>query len=128
MADCVFCKIARGEVSAYKVYEDDSVLAFLDAQPINLGHTLVIPKNHSDEFQDMGEDLYDHVMHTAHQVARKIKSTLAPPRVGLWVHGFEVPHTHIHVVPLLDASDIRAKKEKSPDEKQMLEIADKLKE
>lgn len=128
MDDCIFCKISQGEVPVHKVYEDDSILAFLDAQPINPGHTLVIPKNHNNEFQDMSEDLYDHLMHTVHQVARKIKGTLAPPRVGLWVHGFEVPHTHVHVVPLLDASDIRAKRDTKPNEKRMSEIADKLRE
>ena len=125
--DCAFCKIGRGETAVHKVYEDESVLGFLDSQPINPGHTLVIPKNHVDEFQDMSEDLYEHVMSVAQIVARKIKGKLSPPRVGLWVHGFEIPHAHIHVVPLNAPSDISAKRANNYDDGELAAIAAKLK-
>lgn len=125
--DCVFCKIAVGEIESHKVYEDESVLAFLDANPINPGHTLVIPKNHVDEFQDMSEDLYSHVMDVVQIVARKIKEVLTPPRVGLWVEGFEVPHAHIHTFPLNAPSDISVKRRGKLSDKEMADIANRLK-
>lgn len=103
--DCIFCKIVAGEIPAHKVYEDADVLAFLDVRPVNPGHTLVIPKEHTEFFEDMGSERYQNVMNVVHMLARKIKKEFNPARVGLMVWGFEVPHTHVHVVPLKQSED-----------------------
>ncbi len=107
---CIFCKIIRGEIPAAKVYEDDSVLAFLDIHPVREGHTLVIPKAHVPEFQDIADEAYEDVMSAAKQVARALRGTTAAERVGLAIVGFDVPHAHVHVIPLHDAEDITSKK------------------
>jgi histidine triad (HIT) family protein len=103
--DCIFCKIAAGEIPSYKVYEDDDVVAFLDLHPVNPGHTLVVPKEHVEFFEDMGGERYQNVMNVVQLIARKIKTELKPVRVGLMIWGFEVPHAHVHVVPLNKAED-----------------------
>lgn len=110
MEDCIFCKIVAGEIPALKVYEDDHVLAFLDISPVNEGHTLVIPKTHIPEFQDVESALYIEVMKVAQKLAKALKNSVPAKRVGLAVVGFDVPHTHIHVIPLTDIHDITSEK------------------
>ena len=126
MEGCAFCQIAAKQKNAEVVYEDEDVIAFLDAHPINPGHTLVIPKKHIEEFQEMSGDLYGHLMNVVQLMARQIKNNLKPARVGLWVHGFEVPHTHVHVVPLNQADDIRPKGTLDLSEAEHAEIAQKI--
>lgn len=126
MEDCVFCQIAQGKKAAVKVYEDESVLAFLDRQPINPGHILVIPKTHVEELYEMGEELYNHTMTVVQRMARELKTKFSPPRVGLWVHGFEVPHAHIHVVPLHKPDDISANRGQLANDQELAEIAKQL--
>ena len=133
MADCIFCKIIKGEIPAHKVYEDKSVLAFLDIHPLNPGHIIITPKNHVDEWQDMSEDLFDHVMEAAQRLGRTLKIKLKPARVGFWVEGFEVAHAHIHVSPLQNANDFSTKRTKAemqaePDNNALAAIAKKLTE
>ncbi len=128
MNDCVFCRIAANKMSVHKIYEDDGTIAFLDVNPISLGHTLVIPKNHATEFQDMSEDLYEHVMSVVQRVARRMKQQLNPQRVGLWIEGFEVPHAHIHVFPLENSGSISARRMDKPSDEEMAKTAAKLRE
>ena len=103
---CVFCKIVVGEVPAQKVYENDQVLAFLDIEPVNPGHILVIPKTHVDELQNVEEEQYLEVMKATRILSRRLKERLHPERVGLMVHGFDVHHAHVHLIPMLDRHDI----------------------
>ena len=110
MEDCLFCKIVAGDIPCHQVYEDEHVLAFLDIHPINPGHTLVVPRQHVDEFQDMETTLYTHVFTVVQELAQHIKNTLSPPRVGLVVEGFDVNHVHVHVIPLQDINDFRSKR------------------
>lgn len=104
--DCIFCKIVAGELPSSKVYEDDDTLVLMNIHPVNPGHVLVIPKTHVDHFDDMGGDLYAHVMSVVQKISRAVKKTLQPKRVGLMVQGFEVSHAHVHVIPLNDPHDI----------------------
>lgn len=127
MEDCIFCKIAKGEIPAHKVYEDESVLAFLDNRPVNAGHTLVIPKSHTDELQDMSEDLYDHVMQIVHRISRSVKAVAKPERVGLMVYGYGVRHAHVHVIPLHGHADMPQPTQTSPTSEELKSIAEKLK-
>ncbi|MCF7833915.1 MAG: HIT domain-containing protein [Candidatus Pacebacteria bacterium] len=110
MQDCIFCKIINGEIPAYKVYEDESTLAFLDINPINKGHVLVIPKKHEPEFQDLEDLQYTSLMSTVKKISLLIKEKIKPKRVGVMVAGWDVPHTHIHVVPMNDTTDITSKR------------------
>lgn len=106
MLDCIFCKIICGDIPAAKVYEDDTVLAFLDIHPVREGHTLVIPKQHLPEFQEMESPLYGAVMGVVKNIARALRKSTAATRVGMSVVGFDVPHAHVHVIPLYEIDDI----------------------
>lgn len=97
---CVFCKIIDGEIPSHKVYEDDDVFAFLDISPINEGHTLVIPKSHTDSLWDLDEDSYSKVMSVVKKLSAAVNTALQPARVGMNLEGFDVAHAHVHVVPL----------------------------
>lgn len=110
MQECIFCQIVAGKIPSAKVYEDDDILAFLNIEAINPGHTLVIPKKHLEEFQDLEGANYSKLMGAVQKVAKSLKKTYRPFRVGLMVQGFEVAHGHIHVVPLHEATDITSKK------------------
>ncbi|MEX0932164.1 MAG: HIT family protein [Candidatus Saccharimonadales bacterium] len=99
MEDCLFCKIVKGEVSAVKLYETENTLAFMDVRPVADGHVLVIPKEHYEEFHQVEGAQYSNLMQQVQKVAKSIKKTYSPPRVGVIVHGFAVPHAHIHVFP-----------------------------
>ena len=106
MNDCIFCKIVKKEIPAYVIYEDDSTLAFLDINPINTGHTLVIPKAHIPDFWELDRNIYLHIQSIAQNISNKIIKNLNPKRVGMLIAGWDVPHTHIHVVPLNNIDDL----------------------
>lgn len=103
---CTFCKIAQGTIPAFKLYEDDLCLAFLDRQPVREGHAMVIPKAHIDHFSDLDGRLSTHILAISQRLARKMHDVLKPLRVGYVVSGFGVPHAHFHVIPLWDLHDI----------------------
>lgn len=102
----VFSKIVAGEIPCYRVAEDENFLAFLDINPLVEGHTLVIPKKEVDYIFDLDSDTYSGLMVFARKVAKAIKSTIDCKRVGVAVLGMEVPHAHIHLVPLRKESDL----------------------
>lgn len=106
MTDCVFCKIANHTEPAWIVYEDDTVIAFLDRRQIRPGHTMVIPKQHIDHFADVPDDLAAHIAIVGNKIARQMYKTLAPQRVGVVVSGYGVAHAHYHVIPLYHPHDI----------------------
>ena len=110
MDSCIFCKIANGEVPAAKVYEDDRVIAFLDMHPMTEGHTLVVPKAHSEEFIEMEDEDATAVALAMKKVGVLIKKTFNPPRVGILTKGFDVSHTHVQLFPMMDGHDIVAAK------------------
>ncbi len=96
----VFSKIIRGEIPCYKVAEDERHFAFLDVNPIAEGHTLVVPKKEIDYFFDLPESYLQSTMSFAKKVAKGIDKSLKPLRTGVIVQGLEVPHAHVHLVPL----------------------------
>lgn len=105
---CVFCAIRDGREPASVVFEDDGVLAFMDIRPIRSGQLLVIPKDHVDHFTDLDDDVAAAVFLHGQRLARVLRATLEPKRVGMIVHGFGVPHAHLVVVPLEHPWDITA--------------------
>ena len=107
--NCPFCQIAENKVTAQKVYEDEYSVAFLDIHPIREGHLLVIPKKHEADFYMLGDNDYAHLMETVKEMAALVDKTLHPHKVGIIIAGWDVPHTHIHVVPMHDYHDITSK-------------------
>ena len=123
----VFSKIVAGEIPCYKVAEDKDFLAFLDINPLAKGHTLVIPKKEVDYIFDLDTEPYTGLMAFARRVAKALKKAIDCQRVGVAVLGMEVPHTHVHLIPLQKESDMNfsnPKKEFSSDE--MSAIADQI--
>jgi len=99
MEDCVFCKIAKGEIPTYKVYEDDNVLAFLDNNPVVVGHTLIIPKKHVKWVWDLEDVDFTILMQKAKLVANGLRKKFDTDFVGQGIIGVDVPHAHIHIMP-----------------------------
>ena len=108
----IFSKIIQGEIPSYKVAEDENYLAFLDIFPLKRGHTLVIPKKEVDYVFDLDTDTLTGLTAFAQKVAKAIDKTIACERVGVAVIGLEVPHAHIHLVPLHGIHDIDFSKPK----------------
>jgi histidine triad (HIT) family protein len=102
----VFTKIVKGEIPAYRVAESESCLAFLDVNPLVKGHTLVIPKKETDYIFDLTTDEYIELMLFAKKVADGVRRAIPCIRIGVAVIGLEVPHAHIHLIPLNTMSDI----------------------
>lgn len=110
MGDCRFCRIIRREDLSYVVYEDDEIIAFLSNMPINPGHVLVVPKVHEPEFYKLDDEIYQSLMKTVKKVAVAISEIYKPVKVGELIAGWDIPHTHVHVLPMYDYDDITSKK------------------
>ena len=108
----IFSKIIDGEIPCHKVAENDKFLAFLDIMPLREGHTLIIPKVEIDYIFDIDDKLLGEMMVFAKEVAKKIKSSFECNRVGVTVIGLEVPHAHIHLIPIDSLDDMNFSKEK----------------
>lgn len=121
----IFSKIIAGEIPCYKVAEDDRFFAFLDINPVNWGHTLVVPKEETDYIFDIDDEQIGRMMRFAKRVAIAIKEAMPCRKVGMAVLGLEVPHAHIHLVPLKQEGDMDfARKIENPDPEKMKQIAD----
>ena len=115
----IFTRIIRGEIPCHKVAEDDHFLAFLDINPLREGHTLVIPKVEVDKFFDLPIDVLSGIMPFSQSVARKIAKVMPCDRIGVSVIGLEVPHAHVHLIPINSIRDMDFSKPKlkfSPEE------------
>lgn len=119
----IFTKIANGEIPSYKVAEDDKYYAFLDINPVARGHTLVIPKREEDYIFDLTDEELSGLMLFAKKVARSLKENIDCKRVAVMVIGLEVPHAHIHLIPINneDEVNLRNKLSISPDELQEIQ-------
>lgn len=106
MTDCLFCRIAAGEIPAHKVYEDERTLAFLDLYPIRPGHALVIPKAHHVWFEDLPPEDANAVMATSQRLSRALKAVHGVERVAMFFTGIHVPHAHAHLVPMHHKHDV----------------------
>jgi histidine triad (HIT) family protein len=106
----IFTKIVNGEIPCYKITEDTNFLAFLDVNPNAKGHTLCIPKQEIDKLFDLDDDLYLGLMQFSKKVALALEKTLPCNRIGLAVIGLEVPHAHVHLIPLNEMDEMRFQK------------------
>ena len=125
----IFTKIINNEIPSYKIVENDHFLAFLDAFPLAYGHVLVVPKKEIDYIFDLSSQEYSELWKFAKKVANAMDKVLLCERIGVAVIGLEVPHVHIHLVPINGVSDINFEKpKKNFSSKKMTEIAKKISE
>jgi len=123
----IFTRIMRGEIPCYKVAENERAFAFLDIRPLMPGHTLVVPKAEVDNLYDLEDADYQAVFELVREVAAAQKQEIPCTRIGLSVLGFEVPHAHVHVVPLRSEADLNfANPKLQLDPEEMQSIADRL--
>lgn len=120
----IFSRIIAGEIPCYKVAENDKFFAFLDINPVNWGHTLVVPKKEIDYIFDLNDEELGEMICFAKKVAGALKATLPCRKVGMAVIGLEVPHAHIHLVPMKTEDDMNfSHKISDPDPEKMKQIA-----
>jgi histidine triad (HIT) family protein len=115
----IFTKIIRGEIPCYKIAEDDRYFAFLDINPLKAGHTLVIPKQETDYFFDLDDNQLAGLILFSKKVAKAIKSVIPCNRIAVAVVGLEVPHVHVHLIPMDTMNDVNFRNPKlkfTPDE------------
>ena len=124
----IFSKIISGELPAYKVAETDKFLAFLDINPNAKGHTLCIPKQEVNKIFDLDKDTYQELMEFSRKVAIGLEKTISCKRVGMAVIGLEVPHVHVHLIPLNKMSDMDFSNKLSFSSEEMEEITAAIKE
>ena len=123
----IFSKIIAGEIPSYKIAENDKFYSFLDINPVNWGHTLVVPKQETDYIFDIPDADLGEMMVFAKKVAKALRSVMPCRKIGVTVLGLEVPHAHIHLVPLQKEGDMDFHhKISDPDPERMREIADKV--
>lgn len=125
----IFSKIIAGEIPCYKIAENDDYIAFLDVFPLKKGHTLVIPKKEVDYIFDLDNDTYNGLMLFAKEIAVAIKQAMPCSRVSMGVFGLEVPHAHVHLIPMNTMNDVNFSNEKLKLTKEEFEeIASKIKQ
>ena len=119
----IFTKIVNGEIPCYKVAENDDFLAFLDVNPNAKGHTLCIPKKEADKIFELDEATYNNLMRFSRKVAIAIEKTVDCKRIGMSVIGLEVPHVHVHLIPLNSMEDARFIQKVNLSSKEFKELA-----
>lgn len=119
----IFTKIVNGEIPCYKIAEDEKFLAFLDVNPNTKGHTLCIPKQEINKIFEMEESLYLELMAFSRKVAIALEKTVPCKRIGMAVVGLEVPHIHVHLIPLQDMDDMRFQRKTSLTPEEFTELA-----
>ena len=119
----IFTKIVNGEIPCYKIAEDDNFLAFLDVNPNAKGHTLCIPKQEINKIFDLNDDLYLGLMAFAKKIAIALEKSVPCKRVGMAVIGLEVPHAHVHLIPLNNMDEMRFQNKVSLTEDEFNEMA-----
>lgn len=122
----LFTRIINGEIPCHKICEDENYLAFLDIRPINPGHTLVIPKKEVDYLFDVDDDLLGGMMIFAKKVAHAIRKEVECERIGIMVAGLEVPHAHIHLIPISQIPDLNFANAKPAENDELAKVAEKI--
>ncbi len=123
----IFTKIINGEIPAYKITEDENYLAFLDVNPNAKGHTLCIPKQEIDKIFDMEEEQYLGLMQFSRKVSKALEKAVPCKRVGMAVIGLEVPHAHVHLIPLNEMDEMRFQNKVKLSKEEFEELAENIK-
>lgn len=119
----IFTKIINGEIPSYKVAEDDNFIAFLDINPNAKGHTLVVPKKEENKIFDLSKTEYLDLMDFSYRVAKAIEKVVKCNRVGVSVIGLEVPHVHVHLIPITSMADMQFMKKEKLSNDEFIEVA-----
>ena len=122
----IFSKIIKGEIPCYKIIEDDNFLAFLDVNPNAKGHTLCIPKNEINKIFDIEDDLYVGLMLFSKKVAIALEKAVPCKRIGMAVVGLEVPHAHVHLIPLNEMDEMRFQNKVKLESEEFIALAEKI--
>ena len=122
----IFSKIISGEIPSYKVAENEKFLAFLDINPNTKGHTLCVPKNEVDDFIDLDPELFKELMSFSRDVALAIKKTIPCKKVALSIIGLEVPHVHVHLIPITAIKDVTFINKVKLDKDEFMSTAEKI--
>ena len=123
----IFTKIINGEIPCYKIAEDENFLAFLDVNPNAKGHTLCIPKQEIDKIFEMEDDLYIGLMQFSKKIAVALEKTVPCKRIGMAVVGLEVPHAHVHLIPLNEMDEMRFQNKVSLSKNEFEALAESIK-
>jgi len=123
----IFTKIINGEIPCYKIAEDDNFIAFLDVNPNAKGHTLCVPKQEINKLFEMEEDHYLNLMKFSRTIAVALEKAVSSKRIGMSVIGLEVPHVHVHLIPLNEMDEVRFQKKVSFTKEEFEEIAKNIK-
>jgi len=123
----IFTKIINGEIPAYKITEDENYLAFLDVNPNAKGHTLCIPKKEIDKIFDMEDEAFLGLMKFSKKVSKALEKTVSCKRIGMSVIGLEVPHAHVHLIPLNEMDEMRFQNKVKLTKEEFEELAEKIK-
>lgn len=129
--ECIFCKIINGEIPSAKIYEDDDIIAFLDIQPVNPGHTLVVPKRHSADLMEMEDDVVSKVFTTAKKVSKAIIEAMDAKGINIGMNnrkaaGQLVLHSHVHLIPRFEDDGLELWQGGKYDEGQLDKTKDKI--
>ena len=123
----IFTKIINGEIPCYKIAEDDNFFAFLDINPNAKGHTLCVPKKEIDKLFDLDDDLYLGLMQFSKKIAAALEKTIPCNRIGMTVIGIEVPHAHVHLIPINEMREMTFKHKVSLTKEEFEALAEKIK-
>jgi len=126
MENCIFCKIVKGELPCYKIWENEKFLAFLDINPVSLGHTILVPKKHIDYIFDLKEPLYSEIFKIAKKLSKAIQQAVGSKKIGLAIEGIFIHHAHIHLIPVNKGNDLNPTKAKKGDPRELLKIAESI--
>ena len=123
MDTCVFCKILNGSAPAHKVWENENFLAFLDINPVNSGHTMIIPKHHIDYVFDLEEPLYSELFQISKELSEPIRKVMQANRIGVVIEGFSVSHLHVHLVPINGVNELNPSRAKRATSEELTAVA-----
>ena len=124
----VFTKIIEGEIPSYKILEDENFIAFLDINPNAKGHTLCVPKEEVDKLFDLGEHMYLQLMQFSRRVAKALEKAVECKRIGMSVVGLEVPHVHVHLIPINEMKDMTFQHKITMTEEEFTDLAATIKQ
>ena len=122
----IFSKIVQGKIPSYKIAEDKNYYAFLDINPNSRGHTLVIPKKEENKLFDLDKETYAGLMDFSYRVAKALEKTVPCERIGMSVIGLEVPHVHVHLIPINFMDDMRFTKKEQLTQEQFISLAESI--